>query len=209
MRPLKFSLPAVAPLGLGAALLAHETLRAIASLRLGAPSFAAHEHGALGPVAWVETVLALWIVLSALSDAFDARRSPRYRREPRARVGDHLRSSGGIAIVAIATLFGMEFVESGSAAFGYGWLGGALFPGAFVLTFAIAAAAWLLHFVSAGRVAGFERLVALFAAVISQLIGITGSGRLPRRPRASLRIAVATAPCARHAGLRAPPATFR
>lgn len=207
MRLLRFSGTTIAPLGLAAALVAHEILRAFAALRLGAPSFATHEHKALAPTACVEIVLVLWALGMAVKDAIADRGLPCYRQESLALPSGArlLCCAGAIALFAVATLFGMEFSESGSAALGLGWLGGTLLPGVIVLALAVLAAAGLLYFTLAGRIAGFERLVALFAAALAHPLAVRRSASSFRRTHAARPLAMRVTPCARHAGLRAPP----
>ncbi len=50
---------AIPALGLAAALAAHEALLGIATLRLGAPSYAAHAHSSVGPALVIELTLVV------------------------------------------------------------------------------------------------------------------------------------------------------
>jgi hypothetical protein len=198
----------VAALGLSAALVAHETLRAIAALHWGAASFAEHEHTALAPTLCVEIVLAVWLVAVAVGDALRGRGTICYRRASFAapRWVDSVPPSVAIAAIAALGLFGMEYSESGTAALGFGWIGGSLTPGALVLAAAIGAAISLMRFALAGRMAAFERLIALFAAALDRFIVQDRALPRPASRRFSTRVIAPEAPCSRHAGLRAPPA---
>lgn len=112
-------------------------------------------------------------------------------------------------MISIVTLFGTEYAESGSAALGLGWLGGALVPGLIALMSAVAAATGVLYLAMAGYLAGFDHLVALFGAALARLIApLLAPAPTPPR-RSTRRLHVRTAPVALHAGLRAPPLTIR
>jgi hypothetical protein len=185
----------------------HEVLQLIAAVGLGAPSFAAHEHAAVRPVAIVEIALVLCCGAAAVRDVLATRGQSHYRRGPLA--GTCTRQlplwTLGVSGVAVLTLFGMEYAECGSAAFGLGWLGGALVPGAPVLAAAVAGAVGALRVTLLGWNAAFERLIAIFAAGLAHLIAARFSPAPVRQTRRRRRLTAQMTPCARHAGLRAPP----
>ncbi len=140
MRSREAPLVLIAPLGLGAALGAHALLLAIAGFGFGSAELTSRPHSAVGPVTIVEIALALWLFAFAVRDAVTARPLPRYEvpSRPKVYLSRLPQWAGCIAATAIATLFGMEYAESGNAALGLGWLGGVLAPGVIALSSGIA-----------------------------------------------------------------------
>jgi hypothetical protein len=190
---------------MGAALFAHEVLQALAAFRLGAHTFAEHEHTAVGPALFVELLLAFCMLGGAVREALGVRHAERSALAAPSRLC-LARAGAGIAVIAGSTLFGMEFIESPSTALGLGWLGGALFPGAVVLALAAAAATALLHAAVRGKIAGLARLVSLCAAAFARLAGLRAGPAPALQPFShGGRRAAPTAPSSRHGGLRAPP----
>lgn len=192
---------AIPALGLAAALAAHEALLGIATLRLGAPSYAAHAHSSVGPALVIELTLVVLLAVIGIREAL--RDGPAVYSRPVAQPAVIL-GAFGISIVAVATLFGMEFSESGKAALGLGWIGAQALPGFLILAAAIASSIAGYGVIADGRIKAFERLIALFFTIVSVLVAAARPclcGRVSRPKLALCRLL----PCARHAGLRAPP----
>ncbi len=190
--------------GFSAALGTHALLQTIGSLGAGAAVFERHEHGAVGPTMFVELALLLALAFIAIREIRATHGA--IARDARIPVG-RIRFGAlalGIALVATATLFGMEVSESAQAATGLGWLGGSLFPGAPVLALTIAAVFGALKFVLDGRVAGLERLIELFSKIFVAIAAFADRPLLVHRRPVPLPIAVRSG-FGRSAGLRAPP----
>lgn len=198
---LSGTVAAIPALGLAAALAAHEALLAIATLGLGAPSYTTHGHNSVGPALVVELTLVVLLALIGVREAL--RDGPAAYSRPVAQPAVIL-GAFGISIVAVATLFGMEFFESGKAALGLGWIGAQALPGFLTLAATIASSIAGYGAIAKGRMEAFERLIALVFAIVSILVAAARSCPCVRvlRPKLAIRRLL---PCARHAGLRAPP----